>query len=81
MLQQDVPKDYVIATGEQISVRDFIKMTAESLEIDLVFEGNGINEIAKIKAFNKTITPNLQVGQTIIKVDQDISDQPKSKHC
>ena len=69
MLQQDVPEDYVIATGEQISVRDFIKMTAESLEIDLVFEGNGINEIAKIKAFNKTITPNLQVGQTIIKVD------------
>ena len=30
MLQQDVPEDYVIATGEQISVRDFIKMTAES---------------------------------------------------
>ena len=44
-------------------------MTSEALEIELVFEGEGIDEIAKINSFNEAITPNLSKGQTIIKVD------------
>ena len=44
MLQKDSPKDYVIATGEQISVRDFTKKAADFLNISLTWEGHGSNE-------------------------------------
>ncbi|WP_243359692.1 GDP-mannose 4,6-dehydratase [Fundidesulfovibrio terrae] len=44
MLQQDTPDDYVIATGEQYSVRQFVQATAEELGIPLRFEGEGVNE-------------------------------------
>ena len=46
MLQQDVPEDFVIATGRQYSVRDFVRMTAEELGISLRFEGEGVEEKA-----------------------------------
>lgn len=44
MLQQDTPEDFVIATGRQYSVRDFIQMAARELGIELRFEGEGENE-------------------------------------
>jgi GDPmannose 4,6-dehydratase len=44
MLQQDKPDDYVIATGEQYSVRQFVQATAEELGIPLRFEGEGVDE-------------------------------------
>ncbi len=44
MLQQDAPEDFVIATGRQYSVRDFVKMAAKELSIELRFEGEGENE-------------------------------------
>ena len=44
MLQKDSPKDYVIATGEQISVRDFTKKAADFLNIPLTWEGHGVDE-------------------------------------
>lgn len=44
MLQKDSPKDYVIATGEQISVRDFTKKAADFLDIPLTWEGHGVDE-------------------------------------
>jgi GDPmannose 4,6-dehydratase len=47
MLQQQEPKDYVIATGEQHSVRDFVNLTAELLGFDLHWEGAGVNEKAR----------------------------------
>lgn len=47
MLQQDKPDDYVIATGEQRSVRDFVNHAANILEIELNWEGEGLNEVAK----------------------------------
>ena len=69
MLQQEQPEDFVIATGEQYSVRDFIKMAAAELKIDLAFEGKAKNEVAVVKNFDKDLTPNLSKGQIIIKVD------------
>lgn len=44
MLQQDVPEDFVIATGVQFSVRDFINVAAKCLEMNIIWEGNGIAE-------------------------------------
>ncbi len=46
MLQQDKPQDFVIATGEQYSVRDFIRRCAELLDLQLCWEGSGVNEKA-----------------------------------
>ena len=48
MLQQEKPEDFVIATGKQMSVRDFIKLSAKEAGIDLHFSGEGINEIATV---------------------------------
>ena len=44
MLQEDIPKDFVIATGKQYSVRDFINMSADELEISITWKGEGVNE-------------------------------------
>jgi GDPmannose 4,6-dehydratase len=46
MLQQDKPQDFVIATGQQYSVRDFIQRCAERLDLNLTWEGEGVNERA-----------------------------------
>ena len=55
ILQQDKPDDFVIATGEDHSVREFIEEVAKCLEIDLVWEGSGINEKAIDTKTNKAI--------------------------
>ena len=44
MLQQEVADDYVIATGATNTVRDFVNYSAEALEIDLIWDGNGVDE-------------------------------------
>jgi GDPmannose 4,6-dehydratase len=69
MLQQDTPKDYVISTGKQISVRDFLKKAFEILEIEVKFSGTNENEIATVVNFNSEITPELKLGQVIMKID------------
>ena len=58
MLQQENPKDYVIATGKQYSVREFVEKAASHLDIQIDWIGNGINEYGVD-----------QSGKTIIKVD------------
>jgi GDPmannose 4,6-dehydratase len=58
MLQQDKPKDYVIATGEQHSVREFVQRCAALLDLDLTWEGSGVDE----KAVDKN-------GSTVVAVD------------
>ena len=52
MLQQDTPEDFVIATGEQHSVREFVQKCAALLELDLDWEGSGIHERAVDKSGN-----------------------------
>ena len=66
MLQQDQPDDFVIATGEQYSVRDFINAAADELEMNIRWEGEGINEAGywvKPAAANLKNTPSPLVGE------------------
>ena len=69
MLQQDVAKDYVIATGVQYSVRQFIDMAAKELGITLAFEGEGVNERAVVQSVEGDNAPALKPGDVIVKID------------
>ena len=69
MLQQDEPEDFVIATGAQYSVRDFIIWSAESLGINLQFEGSGVDEVAIVSSVEGDNAPNVKTGDRIVKVD------------
>jgi len=68
MLQQDTPDDFVIATGQQISVREFVRLSAKELEVELVFEGQGVDEVARVVSMNKDITPGISEGDVIVRV-------------
>ena len=69
MLQQEKPEDFVIATGSQISVREFVAMSASFAGIELSFEGQGIDEVGVVVAVNSEKAPGVKVGDTIVKVD------------
>lgn len=69
MLQQDNPEDFVIATGVQYSVRQFIEWSANELGISLRFEGKGVEETAIITAIDGDKAPALNVGDVIVRVD------------
>jgi GDPmannose 4,6-dehydratase len=69
MLQQDAPEDFVIATGKQISVRDFIRLSAENLGLTLRFEGQGIEETAVVSAIQGDKAPGISEGDVIVRVD------------
>lgn len=69
MLQQDTPQDFVIATGVQHSVRDFITWTAAALGVTLGFEGQGIDERAVVANIVGDNAPALRIGQIIVRVD------------
>ena len=69
MLQQKVPEDFVIATGEQYSVRQFVLWSARELGIDIRFEGKGKNEIGIIDKIKKNSETKLKEGDVIIRTD------------
>ena len=69
MLQQDKPQDYVIATGVQYSVREFISKAAQELGVTLAFEGVGANEVAKVTSVTGMDANALKVGQVVVRVD------------
>jgi GDPmannose 4,6-dehydratase len=69
MLQQEVAKDYVIATGVQYSVRQFIEMAARELGIALAWEGEGVNEKAVVASVEGGKAPAVKVGDVIVSVD------------
>lgn len=69
MLQQDVAEDFVIATGVQHSVRDFIRWTAEELGLRLRFEGTGVEEIAVVEAVTSDAAPAVREGQVVLRID------------
>ena len=70
MLQQEKPDDYVIATGNQISVREFIMLTAKNLGIELEFKGSGLDEKGIVKSIqHKNLTPSIKVGDVIVSID------------
>jgi len=70
MLQQDKPDDYVIATGITTSVRDLVKMAFDELGIELRFEGQGIEEIARVAACSNPEF-KVQEGNVVLKIDPD----------
>jgi len=69
MLQQDEPQDFVIATGVQYSVREFIIWSASELGIMLRFEGNGIDEVAIVEKITGADNPGVKVGDVVVKID------------
>jgi GDPmannose 4,6-dehydratase len=69
MLQQDHPEDFVIATGVQYSVREFIQWTAAELGITLRFEGTGVDEKAYVAAITGDKAPALKVGDLVVAID------------
>lgn len=69
MLQQDTPDDYVIATGEQHTVREFVDAVAGEFGITLSWEGEGVDEVGVVAAVHGGLADAVSVGQTIVKVD------------
>ena len=68
MLQQDQPEDFVIATGKQISVREFVKLSAAELGITLEFSGQGVDEIATVVAITGDTSSAVTVGDVLVRV-------------
>ena len=69
MLQQDEPEDFVIATGKQISVREFVRMSAANAGITLEFSGSGVDETATVTAVSGSDAPGVKPGDVIVRVD------------
>ena len=69
MLQQEKPEDFVIATGRQYSVRNFVAMSAAHLGITLRFQGKGMDEIAVVEKTEGDLAPSVSAGDVIVRVD------------
>ena len=69
MLQQDEAKDYVIATGKQYSVREYITWSANALGIDIEFRGSGIDEVGVVIGVSGDLAPKISVGHEIFRID------------
>jgi GDPmannose 4,6-dehydratase len=69
MLQQEAAEDFVIATGKQISVREFVTMSAREAGIELEFSGTGVDEIATVTSVDPAKAPSVSVGDVIVRVD------------
>ena len=69
MLQQDEPEDFVIATGVQASVRDFVQMACHQLGIDIEFRGEGLDEVGVVSSIQQGEATVLKEGDVIVRVD------------
>jgi GDPmannose 4,6-dehydratase len=69
MLQQDNPEDFVIATGKQYSVREFIQWSGQELGLTIEFSGKGVEEIGTVTAISGEMTPALKVGDVVMRID------------
>ena len=69
MLQQERPDDFVIATGQQYTVREFITWTAAELGLSMEFTGTGTEEIATVTAVHSDRAPSVKVGDVIMRID------------
>ena len=69
MLQQEQPEDFVIATGVQYSVREFVRWSAAELGITLRFEGSGVEEIGVVESIAGNLAPALNIGDVLVRVD------------
>ncbi len=71
ILQHHEPDDFVIATGNQISVREFFKRCCESIGIEISFNGEGKDEFAVVENFDTNKNYKIKKGQKILKVDKN----------
>ena len=69
MLQQDYPDDFVIATGKQISVREFVRLSAQEIGVSLEFKGAGVDEVGMVSSVNGDMAPFISEGDVLIRVD------------
>lgn len=69
MLQQEHPQDFVIATGNQYSVRDFIIWAANALGVELEFRGSGIDEIGVVSSIRGNLAPEMHIGQVVVRIN------------
>ena len=69
MLQQDIAEDFVIATGKQISVREFVRLSALEIGVTLEFTGEGLDEVGTVTAITGDNAHALNVDDIIVKVD------------
>lgn len=69
MLQQDKPEDFVIATGVQYSVRQFVMWSAEHLGIRLCFEGCGVDEVGVVESVQGDMAPAVKAGDVVVRID------------
>jgi GDPmannose 4,6-dehydratase len=69
MLQQDEPEDFVIATGVQYSVREFLIWSARELGVELEFSGKGVDEVARVAMVTGDKAPAMKVGDVVLRVD------------
>lgn len=69
MLQQEKPDDFVIATGIQYSVRQFIEMAAAQLGLTMEWRGKGIEEEGRVSAIRGDKAPALKVGDVVVRID------------
>ncbi|WP_341679165.1 GDP-mannose 4,6-dehydratase [Niveibacterium sp. SC-1] len=69
MLQQDKPEDFVIATGVQYSVRQFITWSADYLGVKLRFEGEGVGEVGVVESISGDKAPALKPGDMVVRID------------
>ncbi|REL36557.1 GDP-mannose 4,6-dehydratase [Thalassotalea euphylliae] len=70
MLQQEQPEDFVIATGKQYSVRQFVEHAADELGISIEWRGTGVDEIGVVKAVKSEHAPSVKAGEVIVRVDK-----------
>jgi GDPmannose 4,6-dehydratase len=69
MLQQETADDFVVATGKQISVRQFVSLSAKEVGIEVEFSGEGLNEIATVTSITGHSAPAIKAGDVIVRVD------------
>lgn len=69
MLQQEQAEDFVIATGKQISVREFVRMSAKEAGITLEFSGSGVDETATVVDVDNALAPEVNKGDVVVRVD------------
>lgn len=69
MLQQEQPEDFVIATGVQQSVREFIRWAGEDLGLTIEFDGSGVKEAGIVTAITGDLAPAVKVGDVVVRID------------
>jgi GDPmannose 4,6-dehydratase len=69
MLQQELPEDFLVATGLQFSVRQFVIWSAEEVGLKLKFAGKGVNETATVVYVSGDKAPGVNVGDVVLRVD------------